>query len=55
MDKTTKTETRVEQTQQAPKPYEAPAIVQRAPLEAVAGVCTESPGKAPLGCSVGYS
>ncbi len=55
MDKLTEIETQVEQTQQAPKPYETPAIVQRAPLEAVAGVCTEPPGKAPLGCTIGYS
>jgi hypothetical protein len=27
------------------RPYEKPAIVYRAPLEAVAGVCSASPGK----------
>ena len=30
----------------APKqPYEKPAIIFRAPLEATAGVCSEAPGK----------
>jgi hypothetical protein len=35
------------------KPYEPPAIIYQAPLEATAGACsTNPPGKAGIGCSV---
>ena len=35
------------------KPYEQPAIIYQAPLEATAGACsTNPPGKATAGCSV---
>ena len=35
------------------KPYEKPAMIYRAPLEATAGVCSISPGKADLGqCAI---
>ncbi|MBM3131274.1 MAG: hypothetical protein FJ009_21955 [Chloroflexi bacterium] len=52
------TAARVEQpTPAAPtkKPYAPPAIIYRAPLEATAGICTDSPGKAPMSCSSVYS
>ncbi len=38
------------------KPYEKPAIIHRAPLEAMAAVCRRPLGKAPLqGCGVRFS
>lgn len=38
------------------QPYEKPAVIYRAPLEAVAGQCTpQPPGKANLTCTVQYS
>lgn len=38
---------------EAPKqPYEKPAVIYRAPLEATAGQCTpQPPGKTGLGCT----
>jgi hypothetical protein len=39
------------------KPYERPQIIYRAPLEAMAAVCTPAPGKAigTAGCTVQFS
>lgn len=37
------------------KPYEKPAFLYRAPLEAMASVCTHSPGKASGPCTVAFS
>ncbi len=45
-----KTETQVQIEEK--KPYEQPAIIYRAPLEATAGSCGTSPGKATVGCTV---
>ena len=55
MDTLTTTDVREEQPASAAptkKPYAPPVIIYRAPLEAVAGVCTPPTGKAePITCT----
>lgn len=42
----------LEQSTAPKQPYEKPAIIYRAPLEATAGQCTpQPPGKTGLGCT----
>ncbi|MCX7840767.1 MAG: hypothetical protein N2559_15135 [Anaerolineae bacterium] len=42
----------LQQNETPKQPYEKPAVIYRAPLEATAGQCTESPGKTGIGCTV---